>query len=146
MFTEDQKSTFKYWAAHNAAYNMTALNLGIWKPKYLFHDWEKPWMLLIGKALHAVGLLKQEPYEWVRQWHRTHRKHHHQYFKAPTLSRNGRMPNAIEMILDWECSRLTKESSPMNAYQYFQAKRHKMPEIVQYWVEVELKHLGLWES
>ncbi|MBD5230719.1 MAG: hypothetical protein HDS66_01010 [Bacteroidales bacterium] len=146
MFTESQKSTFPYYFAHVCAYNMTALNLGVWKPKYIFHDWEKPWMLLLAKGLKKIGILKCEPYEWVRDWHRTHRKHHVQYYKAPTLHKNGRMPNVIEMIIDQECSRLTKESSPLNAYQYFQTKKDKMPELVRYWFEVELKHLGLWES
>lgn len=145
MFTEDQKSTFPYYFAHVCAYNMTALNLGVWKPKYLFHDWEKPWMLLLAKGLKKIGLLKHEPYEWVRNWHRTHRKHHVQYYKPPTLHHNGRMPDVIEMIIDQECSRFTKLASPRNARQYFNANHHKWPEPVQYWVEVELKHLGLWE-
>lgn len=143
MFTEDQKSTFPYYFAHVCAYNMVALNLGVWKPKYIFHDWEKPWMLLLAKGLKKVGLLKQEPYEWVRNWHRTHRKHHVQYYRMPTLHKDGRMPDVVEMILDWESSRYTKLASPRNAYLYFLANKSKMPEIVQYWVEVELKHLGL---
>ena len=46
MFSKSERSSFKYWFAHWCAYNMTALNLGMWKPKYLLHDIEKPWLML----------------------------------------------------------------------------------------------------
>ena len=45
-FDKEDRSTFPYWFAHWCAFQMTALNLGIWKFKYLFHDWEKPWLRL----------------------------------------------------------------------------------------------------
>lgn len=125
---------------------MVALNLGVWKPKYIFHDWEKPWMLLIAKGLKKLHLLKGEPYAWVRNWHRTHRKHHYQYYVAPSFSHNGRHPDPIEMIIDWECSRFTKESSPRTAYEYYKAKMDKIPEALHYPIEYELRRLDLWES
>ncbi len=37
-FTVEQKSSFSYWAWHWLAYNYTAWNLGVWKPKWLLHD------------------------------------------------------------------------------------------------------------
>ena len=46
MFSKSERSSFKYWFAHWCAYNMTALNLGMWKPKYLWHDIEKPWLMM----------------------------------------------------------------------------------------------------
>ena len=38
MFTKADRSSFKYWFAHWCGFQLTALNLGIWKPKYLLHD------------------------------------------------------------------------------------------------------------
>ena len=56
MFDKSQRSKFKYWFAHWCAFNMTALNLGVWKFKYLFHDIEKPWlMLFLVKVEDGVG-------------------------------------------------------------------------------------------
>ena len=45
-FDKSDRSTFPYWFAHWCAFNMTALNLKKWKFKYLFHDFEKPWLKL----------------------------------------------------------------------------------------------------
>ena len=68
MFDKSQRSSFKYYFAHLCAFNMTALNLGVWKFKYLFHDFEKPWLMLIWKD-----------YPKVQKWHRTHNRHHLEY-------------------------------------------------------------------
>ena len=51
MFEEKDKSSFKYWFAHWCAYQMTALNCGAWKFKYLFHDIEKPFLELLWKEI-----------------------------------------------------------------------------------------------
>ena len=107
MFTEDEKSTFPYWFAHWAAFQMTALNLHCWKFKYLFHDAEKPWLKLFF------------PYKKVRNIHRTHNAHHIEY--------QGKW-DAEAMIIDWECSRFTKEDAPMTAretYNYFINERYE---------------------
>lgn len=141
MFTLEQRGTFKYTLAHVLAYNSVALSLGVWRPKYIFHDWEKPWMLLIAKALH-----KSDPYTWVQNWHRHHRRHHIEYYKAATLTRSGRSVNIREMIIDWECSRFTKLSSPRNAYQQFMHKKDTFSDFHQILIANELKLLGLWES
>ena len=146
MFSENEKSTFPYWFAHWSAYQMIALNLRVWKAKYLFHDWEKPWMLLFAKGLKKIGLLKQEPYEWVRAWHKTHRKHHRQYYIPATMLHSGRMPNIREMIIDWECSRFTKSTFGRTAYEYYRHKQAEIPMVLQFVIEQELKTLGLWES
>lgn len=47
MFTKEERSGFKYWFAHWCAFQMTALNLKCWRPKYLLHDIEKPWLKLL---------------------------------------------------------------------------------------------------
>lgn len=65
----------------------------MWKPKWLLHDIEKPWLKLIwGDYLR------------VRQWHKHHNSHHIFYGR-----RNGM--NKIDWlgaVIDWECSHLTK--------------------------------------
>ena len=64
-FTVEQKSTFSYWFYHWLAFNYTAWKLGVWKPKWLLHDIEKPWLKLIwGDYLR------------VRKWHKHHNSHH----------------------------------------------------------------------
>ena len=109
LFKPEDKSTFKYWFAHWCAFQMTALNLRAWKFKYLFHDFEKPWLRLI------------LPYEKVRNFHRRNNKHHLGY-------KNPLRYDYEAMVIDWECSRFTKEDAPMNAretYEYFITKRYK---------------------
>ena len=90
MFSEKDKSTFKYWFAHWCAYQMTALNCKAWKFKYLFHDIEKPWLELLWKD-----------HKRVKTWHRNHNTHHIEY--------PGKRKKDYEaMMIDWECSRFTK--------------------------------------
>ena len=37
-FDKGQRSSFKYWFNHYKAYNLTAIALGVVKPKYVLHD------------------------------------------------------------------------------------------------------------
>ena len=67
MFTKEERSGFKYWFAHWCAFQMTALNLGCWKFKYLFHDIEKPILRLFFK------------YKTVQRIHRRNNRHHLEY-------------------------------------------------------------------
>lgn len=114
MFTEKEKSSFSYYFAHLFAYNMTALNLKCWKWKYLLHDIEKPWLKLLWGD-----------YQKVREWHRKNNRHHLTY----------KNPNNIDweaMILDWECSRFTKQDSSKTAremYEYFITVRYERGDI-----------------
>ena len=98
MFTKEERSTFPYWFAHWCAFNMTALNLRAWKFKYLFHDIEKPWLRLFWD------------YEKVQRWHRYHNNHHLEYLFRGTV-------DVEAMLIDWECSRFTKEVSTLTARQ-----------------------------
>lgn len=108
MFDKKDRGKFKYTFAHWCAYQMTALNLGIWKFKYLFHDFEKPWLMLLFRD-----------YSRVQRWHRHHNAHHMEY--------QGKW-DAEAMLIDWECSRHTKSASPMTAletYEYFVNTKYK---------------------
>lgn len=100
-FSKEHRSSFSYWFAHFCAFNMTALTIGKWKFKYLFHDWEKPWLMLLWKG----------NYKKVQKWHREHSRHHIEYFKKHGVAKTDWEAIAI----DWECSGLTKKDSPRNA-------------------------------
>lgn len=101
-FNEDERSSFSYWFAHYKAYNLTALMLNVWKPKYLLHDIEKPWLKLLWKD-----------YKKVQQWHRKHNNHHLQYKDVTKIDWEA-------MVIDWECSRFTKAASPLTARELFE--------------------------
>lgn len=102
MFNDNEKSTFKYWLAHLFAYNMVALNLKVWKFKYLFHDFEKPWLKLILRD-----------YFKVRNIHRKYNKHHLAYRKKSKIDWEA-------VVIDWECSRFTKASNKRNAREMYE--------------------------
>lgn len=109
LFDESEKSSFRYWYAHNKAFNRVAKEWGVWKFKYLFHDMEKPFMRLF------------LPYEKVRKWHRIHNRHHLSY---PDKTRIDWMA----LMLDWECSRYSKKDQPMNCYSYALYMMNKYPD------------------
>lgn len=120
MFTKADRSTFPYWFAHWCAFNMTALVLKQWKFKYLFHDFEKPWLKLFMKD-----------YKKVQKWHRCHNNHHLEY--------PGKK-DWMAMYIDWECSRFTKQASPLTAYEEMKKK------VQQFYDEVKnenLEHLTI---
>lgn len=95
-FDKSQRSTFEYWMWHWLAFNYTACKLKAWKFKYLFHDIEKPWL-----RLWYLG-----NYAKVQTHHRTRNKHHLEYKGEKDWE---------AMVIDWECSRLTKKAAPRTA-------------------------------
>lgn|SRR5574344_174904 len=97
-FEKNSRSGFKYWFAHWCSYQTVALGLGIWKFKYLFHDILKPWHKLICKD-----------YKKVQKFHRTHSKHHVEYY-----FKHGKI-DVDALIIDWECSRFTKTEAQLDA-------------------------------
>lgn len=107
MFSKEERSTFPYWFAHWCAFNMTALNLRAWKFKYLFHDIEKPWLRLFWN------------YDKVQRWHRYHSSHHLEYMHRGTIDIEA-------MLIDWECSRFTKSSSPLTARQEWEKFKEEL--------------------
>lgn len=149
MFTPEQRGGFKYWMAHWAAYQMTALNLGAWKFKYLFHDVGKPWMMVWARVFH-----RSDPYGWVQKVHRSHSSHHlehYQEWKAIHYDGHGHPHcdfsygrlDIVAMLIDWECSRFTKTASPLNARQQFEHIRSSLSEHLQDRMELALYKLGL---
>lgn len=91
-----RKYTFSRWIKHLVAFNKTAINLKAWKVKYLFHDIDKPFLNLIKSN------------EYVNKYHRTNSKHHVEY---PNIMKQ----DYEAMVIDWECSVLTKPTKPLNA-------------------------------
>lgn len=100
-FDKSERSSFSYWFAHWCAFQMCALNLRRWKLKYLFHDFEKPWMKLFCK------------YKTVQKWHREHNSHHLEY----GLKHGWAKVDWEALIIDWECSRFTKTEAQLDAYE-----------------------------
>lgn len=104
-----EKSSFPYWFAHWCAFNMTAIRLGAWRPYHLFHDWYKPYLKLF------------LPYKYVQKIHRKFSPHHPE---------SCVYKNYTSMIIDWECSGLTKPESKLNARetmeQYYPELRDKL--------------------
>ena len=127
MFDKSERSTFKYWFAHWCAFQLTALNLRVWRFKYLFHDIEKPWLRLLFRG----------DYTKVQRWHRHHNNHHLQYPDKKDY---------IAMVLDWECSKLTKTSSPYTAYGWYLKKKDEVSDYDNREIEKALKELNLWEK
>lgn len=98
-FMRSDRSTFPYWFAHWCAYQMVALDLKVWRPKFLLHDIEKPWLKLFMN------------YKRVQKFHRTHSNHHLEYG-----FRNGWYKmDWFALVIDWECCHYTKIEEPFNA-------------------------------
>jgi hypothetical protein len=92
-FDKSERSSFEYWFNHWLAFNTVAWNLGVWKPKWLLHDIEKPWLKLIwGDYLR------------VRKWHKYHNSHHIFYGRSHGMNKI----DWLGAVIDWECSHLTK--------------------------------------
>lgn len=102
-FTKEERSTFSYWFWHWLAFNDMAREFGVWKFKYLFHDMEKPFLKLF------------LPYKKVQKLHRKHNRHHLEYRKPEKRDWDA-------MVIDWECSRFTKEHCPRDSEQEAFAK------------------------
>ena len=100
-FSKEERSTWPYLWAHWCAFQMTAINLRVWKFKYLFHDWYKPWLKMFGV-----------PYKKIQKFHKTHSNHHLEHLN---LCSNPHKFDWEALIIDWECSQYTKEACPRNA-------------------------------
>lgn len=117
-FERKDRSTFKYWFAHWCAFQMTALNLHIWKPRYLLHDIEKPWLMLLWKD-----------YSRVQEWHRTHNNHHVEYGRIHGFDKM----DIDAMIIDNECSRFTKIDAQMTAIEFIDKSMSPLDEYSDEW-------------
>lgn len=107
------------WIIHKCAYLITEYKLtGRISFSGLMHDWEKPILMILlrdRKKVHTI--------------HRSLSSHHEQ---------NGKIKDIKAAIIDWECSRMTKPESPMNARETFMAYYQHIGEIEQH-----LKDFGL---
>ena len=101
-FYKDQRSSFPYWWAHYRAFNLVALKLGVWQPRWLLHDIEKPWLKLFWGD-----------YKRVQKWHKHHNKHH--IFSGRHYGLNK--IDWLAAVLDWEASRYTKYAASKTALQ-----------------------------
>ena len=97
-FGKENRSSFSYWYNHWKAFNLVAIYYNAWKFKYLFHDFEKPWLKLF------------KDYKEVQRIHRHNNAHHLEYKGAPNYDWDA-------MAIDWECSRYTKNAAPLTARQ-----------------------------
>ena len=113
MFIKADRSSFKYWFAHWCGFQLTALNLGIWKFKYLFHDIEKPWLKVLWK----------DNYKRVQKWHRCHNNHHLEY----GMIHGWDEINWEALMIDWECCGLSKQEAQLDARETmeYEVKREK---------------------
>ena len=100
------KDNFVYWFAHWCAFNMTAINHKCWRFNHLFHDMEKPFLLMFMSD------------DKVRKFHRANNAHHLEY-------KNG-AKDYISMAVDWECARFTKEDKPLSARQLYDKIKDKL--------------------
>lgn len=103
-FNRNKRATFKYTFWHWLAFNLVAIELKVWKPKYLLHDIEKPWLKLIWRD-----------YKRVQAYHRVHNSHHLEY---------GGPKDYEAMVIDWECSRYSKYAAPRTAIEEAAFKLH----------------------
>ena len=101
LYPETEKSSFAYWFAHWRAFNLTAMLLGVWEFRFLFHDIEKPFLMWLWKD-----------YQRVREYHRTHARHHWAY-------KGKKGYDYLGMVIDWECSRFSKADAQMNAWETY---------------------------
>ena len=114
-FSKEDRSSFPYFFAHWFAYQTVALCLKCWKPKYLFHDIEKPFLKLF------------LPYKKLQKFHRKYHRHHPEY----------RNPDKIDweaLVIDWECCRYTKINCPLSAretYEHYVEVNKFEPEIME---------------
>lgn len=133
-FSKEERSSFSYWFAHWCAFNMTALNLHRWKFKYFFHDWYKPWLMLFWGD-----------YKKVQKFHREHSRHHLEW---RGIKSNGDWKNLDweALVIDWECSRFTKQACPRNArdeMRYYIENGGKYAEVVKEYLPSMLMMLCL---
>lgn len=99
-FDKSQRSSFSYWWNHWKAFNIVAMKLGVWKPKWLLHDIEKPWLKLFWGD-----------YKRVQKWHKHHNNHHILYGRRAGINK----VDWLAAVLDWECSRYSKNACPRDA-------------------------------
>lgn len=161
-FDKNERSSFSYWFWHWYAYNLVALKQHAWKLKYIFHDWYKPWLKLF------------LPYKKVQSFHRSHSNHHPEWLERKVKKAREKakvdvmfwIEDTVDAfkkydykgtIIDWECSRYTKNAANLNAYDEYKKLLtydtfiKKYPYLKEYYnyfskkLFQAIKELGLYE-
>lgn len=123
-FTKNERGTFRYWICHLLAFNLVAIMSGHWRFRYLFHDLEKPFLLLLWKD-----------YARVQTWHRNHSKHHFEYYLTHYTA------DFSAMAIDWECSHLTKEGKKRNCKEELEIVLQKCPDSEKHIFKATMEHV-----
>lgn len=89
---------FKYWYKHWLAFQKTAKRYNCWKIRFIFHDFEKPFLQLFLK------------HKTVSKLHRRISRHHAEFIFP-------KYRDYLGMIIDWECASMTKSDKQLNARQ-----------------------------
>lgn len=97
-YDKEDRGKLVYTLSHWLAFNYVAIRQGCWRPRFLLHDAEKPFLMLWYRG----------NYSKVQRWHRTHSRHHLEYSGKHSMDWLG-------MIIDWECAHLTKRAKPLTA-------------------------------
>jgi hypothetical protein len=84
-----------YWWRHWKAYQKVAIDLGVWRWRFIFHDADK---------IILMSILDSEKAQAI---HERNSRHH---FTGP-----GKKYDYLGMVIDWECSRFTKPHAQKNA-------------------------------
>ena len=111
LFEKEDRSTFPYFWAHWCAVQMTALILGLWKPRFLFHDILKPFHIWFVKD-----------YKKVQKYHRAHARHH------LTYAGDRKKIDWEMMLVDWEAGHYTKAAQPLHAREEAERQIKNHPE------------------
>lgn len=97
-YDKEDRGKLVYTLSHWLAFNYVAIRQGCWRPRFLLHDAEKPFLMLWYRG----------DYSKVQRHHRTHSRHHLEYSGKHSMDWLG-------MIIDWECAHLTKKAKPLVA-------------------------------
>jgi len=130
-FTKAERSSFPYWFAHWRAYNNTAKDCGSWHLKYIIHDFEKPFLRLFmdyKKVQKIHRCIAPHHIEYViKYWKHVHniQNTEHDYQAALIYVLTHFTPDIEGMIIDWECSRFTKASEPLNAIEEWERVKNE---------------------
>lgn len=103
----------KYTTAHRKAFRQVERQLlGYNTVRSLFHDLDK---------VILCAILPKKAYNWIADFHRNNSRHHR---KAITRD------DYIQVIIDWECARITKPDKPLNAKQTLDAYYPELTDVI----------------
>ena len=111
-FDNSKRGTILYTLCHWFAFNLTAIKLHHWRPKYLLHDLDKPFLMLWFR----------NDYTKVRNFHKEHNRHHLRY-------KGKKGFDWWAMMIDWECSHLTKTEKPWRAAETMEIQIKNYPKM-----------------